>query len=257
MKILCPFCKEELKRIDHSFTCINRHSFDLAKQGYLNLNDHPAQSGDSEELIRARRDFLAKDHYLFLKEQVSSLLLKYEVSSLIDLACGEGYYTKDLPAKERCGIDLSRQALKYASQRDKDTFYLRTSIFTLPFEDASFDAVTTLFAPVADKEIARVLKKDGIFLLVRPDEKHLYELKEVLYDKVRENEVKELNFEGLSLLEERHISRTILLPKEDLLSLFHMTPYAVKTSPKDREKLEALKELKIRFGFVISVYKKD
>ena len=188
---------------------------------------------------------------------MSSLLKKYEVSSLIDLACGEGYYTKDLPAEERYGVDLSKQALKYASQADKGTFYLRTSIFTLPFEDASFDAATTLFAPAADKEIVRILKKDGIFLLVRPDVRHLYELKEVLYDQVRENEVKELHFEGLSLIEEKHISKTVLLPKEDLLSLFHMTPYAVKTSPKDREKLEKLKELKIRFEFAISVYKKD
>ena len=120
MDILCPVCKNKLIFKGSFYQCENRHSFDLAKEGYLNLNLKSSQkSGDNPEMIKARKRFLEKGYYDFLKEEINALIQKEDV--LLDLACGEGYYTKDFPSSDKIGIDLSKTGLKLASKNDKST----------------------------------------------------------------------------------------------------------------------------------------
>ena len=257
MEIRCPKCHEILCREGNSYVCKNRHTYDLAKEGYLNLNEHKSTSGDSDELILARRKFLSKDHYLFLKEEVSKILKEENVSSLIDLACGEGYYTKDFPADEKIGIDLSKKALKLASRSDPSAFYLLTSIFHVPMEDEVCDAITVLFAPLASKEVRRLLKEGGILLYIRPGKRHLYELKKALYEEVYENVLEEIDIEGMRLEKEYSLERKAMMKKEDLLDLFRMTPYSVKTGEEDEKKLQDVTEMEITLSFDICVYRKE
>ena len=256
MEVLCPICHKKLFLQGKQARCENRHSFDIAKEGYLNFNRHSASSGDAKELIDARRSFLQRGYYAFLKDEIVSLTEKYQPEVLCDLACGEGYYTKEMKADMKFGIDLSRQALRYASRTDKSTFYLLTSIFELPFPDESLDMVTTIFAPLADREITRVLKKGGLFLYVRPNERHLYELKEILYERVRENEIRDIPIEGMEKVKEYAVSSRPLIDHDGLLDLFHMTPYGVKTGREGREKLENTSEKEVSLDFLISIYQK-
>ncbi len=249
MEIRCPKCHEILLRNNGSFRCSNGHTYDLAKEGYLNLNEHRSSSGDGEELVKARRRFLAKGYYSFLREEISGILAQEHISSLIDLACGEGYYTKDFPAAEKIGIDLSKKALKLASRSDPSTFYLLTSIFHVPADDASCDAVTTLFAPLASKEAARLLKEGGIFLYVRPAERHLYELKKRLYEDVYENTPEEIFIEGMKRERTIRIEEEALMDHEDLKDLFLMTPYSVKTGPEGKKRLEEIGQLSVTLSF--------
>ena len=255
MDILCPVCRKRLKRNEKIWKCVEGHSFDESREGYLNLNLHNSQSsGDNPEMIRARQRFLAKGYYAFLKNEVDSLL--NEEDSLVDLACGEGYYTSGFRCRDKVGIDLSKSGLKIASKRDKGTVYLLNSIFHDPLEDECADKVTTIFAPIAKEEIVRILKKCGEFILVRPDAYHLYELKERLYDRPYLNETEEIGIQGLVLEKQLHISQEAILPKQDIMDLFLMTPYSNTTSREDREKLDRLDRLKIRFCFLIDVFKK-
>ena len=256
MDILCPVCRKKLNRKEKIWKCVNGHSFDESKEGYLNLNLHNSQSsGDNPEMIRARQRFLSKGYYEFLKNEVDSLL--EENDSLVDLACGEGYYTSGFKCKDKVGIDLSKSGLKIASKRDKGTVYLLNSIFHNPLDDECADKVTTIFAPIAKEEIVRILKKDGEFLLVRPDAYHLYELKEKIYEKPYLNETEDLHIEGLKSVRQIHVEQEAILPKEDISDLFLMTPYSNTTSKEDREKLDHLDKLKIRFCFLIDVFKKS
>ena len=120
MNILCPICKEKLTKQDKTLTCPNKHSFDIDKQGYINLNMKAScNTGDEKEMIKARNLFLNEDYYLFLKNKLNEIILKLNPSNLLDLACGEGYYTKDLKVEDKIGIDLSKEALKIASRIDK------------------------------------------------------------------------------------------------------------------------------------------
>lgn len=255
MNILCPNCKKYLSVINNTYRCQNGHSFDIAKQGYVNLNLHNSQNtGDNPDMINARKNFLEKDYYAFMKNKVNELLKEDE--SLVDLACGEGYYTQDFICKDKIGIELSKQGLKIASRNDKSTTYLLSSIFHCPLEDESADKMITIFAPVAKDEIRRILKKDGQFILVKPDVKHLYELKAAIYDEPYYNEIEEIEIPGLKLVKEIPVEEKAMLSNEDLNNLFTMTPYYHKTSLTDKEKLKSVDNLEVSFCFIIDVYQK-
>lgn len=255
MNILCPICKNKLVKVDHSMQCINRHNFDIAKQGYINLNMHNSQNtGDNNKMIEARKNFLEKGHYSFLLDKINSLLSTED--SLVDLACGEGYYTSRFIAKDKIGIDLSKLGLKIASKNDPNTTYLLNSIFHNPLEDACADKIITIFAPIAKEEIVRILNEDGSFILVRPDEYHLYELKKAIYDNPYLNEIENIRIDGMYLDNEYKISRKTTLNNEDINNLFMMTPYYNTTSKVDKDKLIDIDSLEITFSFIIDIYKK-
>ena len=256
MNILCPVCKNILHKSDKFYSCENRHSFDIAKEGYLNLNLKNSQkSGDNAEMIKARKAFLEKDYYSFLREEVDKYIKTDD--ELLDLACGEGYYTSYFKARNKIGIDLSKTGLKIASKADKTTTYLLCSIFHTPLQDSSADVILTIFAPVAKEEIIRILKDDGIFILVRPDRDHLFELKEKIYEHPYYNEVEKFSFFGLTTYKQIPIRKTMTVRKEDLNNLFMMTPYYNTTSNADKEKLKDLDDLPVTFSFLIDIYRKS
>lgn len=255
MNIICPICKNKLVKVERSYQCVNGHNFDIAKQGYVNLNLHNSQNtGDNQEMIEARKNFLNKGYYSFLLDKINTLLSQND--KLVDLACGEGYYTSRFIAKDKIGIDLSKQGLKIASKNDPTTTYLLNSIFHNPLESKCADKIITIFAPIAKEEIVRLLNDDGSFILVRPDEKHLFELKKAIYDSPYLNEVENIRIEGMCLDSEIKISNNATLNNEDISNLFMMTPYYNTTSSKDKEKLKNIEMLEITFAFIIDIYKK-
>lgn len=255
MKILCPVCKNKLSMVEHSLQCVNGHNFDIAKQGYINLNMHNSQNtGDNSEMINARSNFLNKGYYSFLLDEINKYLSKDD--KLVDLACGEGYYTSKFICEDKVGIDLSKQGLKIASKNDKSTTYLLNSIFHNPLEDNCADKIITIFAPIAKQEIVRLLNDDGSFILVKPDENHLFELKKAIYDNPYLNEIEDIRIDGMYLDKEIKISNTETLNNEDLVNLFMMTPYYNTTSKVDKDKLNNIDNLDVTFSFIIDIYKK-
>ena len=256
MDLLCPVCKEILIKDINRYHCVNGHSFDIAKEGYLNLNlKSSVKTGDEKEMVRARKAFLEKGCYLFLRDRLNEIIDELHPESLIDLGCGEGYYTKSFNVKDKIGIDLSKEALRLASRNDKSTQYVLKTIFDVPLADKGTDLIITIFAPVS-KEISRLLKNDGYFILVRPDERHLYELKEAVYESPYLNEIEEVPVEGMKLIREFKINSKSRLSNEELTDLFKMTPYYHKTSAEDFAKLSKTDELEVSFSFIISLYKK-
>ncbi|MBR4462801.1 MAG: methyltransferase domain-containing protein [Erysipelotrichaceae bacterium] len=255
MEIRCPVCKETLHKNENTYRCIHGHSFDIAREGYVNLYLHKSEtSGDNKEMIQARRNFLNRDHYRFLLDELNRHISEEDI--LVDLACGEGYYTSRFHSKDKTGIDLSKQGLRYASKSDKDTVYILSSIFDVPLYDGCADKVLTIFAPIAKEEIVRILKKDGRFLLVRPDEEHLFEMKEVLYEKPYRNDIEDIMIDGLVLEKQLKIHQKAILNKEELHDLFLMTPYSNTTSVSDKKKLNSCDGLSVTFAFIIDIYRK-
>ena len=241
--------------VEHSLQCTNGHNFDIAKQGYINLNMHNSQNtGDNSEMINARSNFLNKGYYSFLLDEINKHLSKDD--KLVDLACGEGYYTSKFICEDKVGIDLSKQGLKIASKNDKSTTYLLNSIFHNPLEDNCADKIITIFAPIAKQEIVRLLNDDGSFILVKPDENHLFELKKAIYDNPYLNEIEDIRIDGMYLDKEIKISNTETLNNEDLQNLFMMTPYYNTTSKVDKDKLNNIDNLDVTFSFIIDIYKK-
>lgn len=67
-RLRCPVCGEPLAETTagtaRALRCPRRHSFDIARQGYVNLLAGRApHTGDSAEMVAARADFLAAGHY--------------------------------------------------------------------------------------------------------------------------------------------------------------------------------------------------
>lgn len=256
MNILCPKCKKILYKVDNTYKCENKHSYDIAKEGYINLNMHNSKNtGDNMVMIKARKEFLHQGYYAFLRDKINDLLSADD--SLVDLACGEGYYTSYFKCKDKIGIDLSKTGLRYASKKDKSSIYLLNSIFRNPLEDKCADKVITIFAPIAKAEIVRILKDDGSFIYVKPDAYHLYELKQAIYDNPYVNKVEETEIEGMHLEDSLAIEEKVLVKKQDIINLFTMTPYYNTSSIKDKEKLYSLDDMMINFSFIIDIYKKN
>lgn len=256
MNILCPVCKNILIKSNNSYKCINNHNYDISSQGYVNLNMHNSQNtGDNPQMIKARNSFLNKGYYDFLLQEINKELSENE--SLVDLACGEGYYTSKFICKDKVGIDLSKQGLKIASKNDCNTTYILSSIFHNPLQDKNADKIITIFAPIAKQEILRLLKDTGRFILVKPNEDHLIELKQAIYDNPYLNEIENIDIDGLVIDKELKIKQETILNNEDIQNLFLMTPYYNTTSIQDKNKLNTINELKITFSFIIDIYKKN
>lgn len=256
MKIICPICGEPLQKVNQSAVCANHHTFDYAKQGYLNLLlKQSKEHGDNPEMVKARTEFLNTGAYQFLRDTLAKKVEEAHCEVLADLGCGEGYYTSALPAEEKYGFDLSKDALKHASKKDPATNYIVASIFHLPLEDTCCDAAVTCFAPAAVDEISRILKPNGIFLFVTPGPRHLFEMKSVLYDTPYENEMEDLST-SLVLEKDEMIEQTFVCRQEGLMNLFLMTPYAYKTSTAGRDKLAQAGDIALTAQFRVRTYRK-
>ncbi len=271
--LACPVCKEKLLLTEDgkSAACIGarRHLFDFASGGYLNLYTSRAAGGDNGECIGARSAFLAKGYYENISDEVNALLKKYiskEKAVILDAGCGEGYYTNNIAKNENFsvfGFDLSKSGVNIGAKAAKrigkgNAFFGVASVFALPVISKSVDAVTTIFAPCAEEEYARVLDDDGILLLVGAGKEHLIDLKRAIYDSAYENEGRrDLPKEHFELLEEKQLVYDITLENnEDIQNLFAMTPYYYHTSQKDKEKLSALDTLSTKIDIELFIYKK-
>ena len=255
MNILCPNCSNVLTRYEAAYKCINNHSFDISSQGYVNLSLHKSKTtGDNPEMIVARHNFLNKGYYQFLRDKVNEYI--DENDSLIDLACGEGYYTSFFKAKDKIGIDLSKNGLKKASKADPNTTYLLNSIFHNPLQDKCADKIITIFAPIAKEEIVRLLKDNGQFILVKPNVNHLIELKQAIYENPYLNEIEDIDIKGMKIIKHLEIDNNACLNNEDLKNLFMMTPYVNTTAKADIEKLDKIDNLNVTFSFIIDIYQK-
>lgn len=258
--LVCPKCSFPLVQVNKSFQCENKHNYDIARQGYVNLLlGNQKMSGDSSEMVHARTHFLNQGFYAPLRQALIQILLDYHVSCLVDLGCGEGYYTKEMAKHvQKCiGIDMSKEALKVASTQDKTTQYVLASIFHCPLASHCADAITNVFAPLPTDEVLRLLKDDGIFIRVIPAAKHLWELKQVLYDEVYENIIDRAP-ESLKLIDEIKVEDVIeIKDTATIQALFQMTPYYWKTSKTSSERLLSFTDLRTQIAFCIQIYQKN
>ena len=262
----CPVCHADVTLTGGVLSCCGtrRHCFDVASAGYVNLaSAKAAGGGDDADLIRARTAFLAAGHYAPVAREITALLAQYAPSGcVLDAGCGEGYYTCEMAHAGHAafGIDLSKRGVLHAAKSAKragtGAFFAVAGIFDLPARDASFDAVTSIFAPVCEAEFSRVLKKGGVLLLAGAGAEHLYSLKSVLYDTPYYNEPRADLPRGMTLLETRRVRYVAEMGNADLQNLFAMTPYFYRTPLAGRARLEETSALTVNAEVEFAVFKK-
>ena len=103
-----------------------------------------------------------------------------------------------------------------------------------------------------------MLRPGGLYCYVVTGARHLWELKQVLYDTPYPNEEKETPYPGLSYQEIQAVDGTIHLPDtQAILDLFQMTPYFWKTPRQGALRLAGLPQLDTTISFRIHVFRKQ
>lgn len=262
MQPVCPLCGRPLSMERPAWKCENNHCFDVARQGYVNLltvnQKHSLHPGDSRVMVAARKEFLNAGHYLPIAQRLRQLVAQFapQGRSVLDAGCGEGYYLSQLEMPERWGIDISREAVRYAAVRDPAAHWLTATAAHLPFAPGSFDCVLSMFALTVPEEFHRVLGENGIFIQVLAGEKHLSALKSIIYPVIKEKE-KELHraLPGFALLHQETLRFSFRLDSPDMVqNLLYMTPHAWRISKEGAKALEETQALADEAQVVFNVY---
>jgi len=256
----CPLCAKPLTLGKEAWHCSNRHSFDRAREGYVNLlpvyRKRRKEPGDSADMLRARRRFLKAGYYRPLVEAIAALLPHKPGRKLLDIGCGEGYYLRELESAGwhghgLAGVDISKSGVRMAAKSDSAAQFVVASNVNLPVASNSVDNLLRIFAPAPDGEMLRVLKKGGQLLDVAPGPDHLWTLKGQLYKEPRKHPAPKL-VEGLyPEVDMRCCFPFELRGREAIADFLAMTPFAWKGCREARAELERQESLVLEADFIV------
>ena len=266
MELICPLCGSELNRQEKQYVCPNRHSFDIARQGYVHLlpvqNKHSLNPGDTRQQVLSRRSFLEAGYYApiadALAEEAKALNI---VGEILDAGCGEGWYSAAL-ARELglplTGLDISKEAVRCAAAKYKDARWLCATAAHIPVPDHSVGLLMSLFAITLPEEFSRVLEENGYFFQVLAAEDHLLALKSVIYPELKFKEkdtVPELP--GFTLVKSRPIRFAFTVEGEQIQNLFSMTPHVFRIGKEGAESLAKTETLTDTASCVLNIYRRQ
>lgn len=265
MDLLCPICGAPLAKGEKALVCPSHHSFDIARQGYVNLlpvqQKHSQDPGDTREQVLSRRAFLDTGIYAPILEALIEAAREYGASGeLLDVGCGEGYYCAGLSQAlglPLTGIDISKEAVRAAAARYKGPNWLCATAAHLPVGDETVGLLTSLFALTLPEEFLRVLSPGGLYIQVVAAEDHLLGLKRIIYDRLTHKEkhtTQELP--GLTRLHSQHIAFDFTLTREQIPWLFAMTPHLFRIGKAGAARLAQAQTLEDRASCVLNVYRK-
>ena len=233
----CPVCQENLTLLESSLKCNNRHSFDLAKFGYVNLAPQIKQSANyDKENFQNRQEILDSGFYQAILEVVSDLLSNSKnAKTILDIGCGEGFYSRKLQEshldKTFYAFDISKDSVQIAAKSEPNwaVNWFVGDLARLPIKDASMDILLDIFSPANYGEFRRVLSKDGILIKVIPTKNHLKEIRQKVQDQLTNKDysnqdIKNHFQEHFTILSSQTASLTKTITAEQLQSLLSMTP---------------------------------
>lgn len=265
LAFICPKCRQRLTQQAKSWTCVNSHCFDVAKEGYVNLllvqQKRSRQPGDNAEMIHARRAFLESGYYQGLRDALIDIVSPLQAADWLDIGCGEGYYTDALHTiiPDVAGMDIAKSAVKLAARRSPTLTWLVGSAAALPLADDSVDGVSSLFSPLPFAEIARVLRPEKHLLFVTPSPRHLWTVREALFGEVqahRPEKFLEAAAPWFEMTLQKEVSYPLALTQQALRQLLAMTPYAWRAKSSRREVLEAQSGFQTEASFSITLLAK-
>ena len=233
----CPICQENLTLVESSLKCNNRHSFDLAKFGYVNLAPQIKHSANyDKENFQNRQQILEAGFYQAILDAVSDLLASSKTTTtILDIGCGEGFYSRKLQEshseKTFYAFDISKDSVQIAAKSEPNwaVNWFVGDLARLPIKDASMDILLDIFSPANYGEFRRVLSKDGILIKVIPTENHLKEIRQRVQDQLTNKDysnqdIKNHFQEYFTILSNQTVSLTKTITTEQLQALLSMTP---------------------------------
>lgn len=239
----CPICSAKMEMVGSaSLICLSNHTFDFAKQGYLNFMTRPTHSKYDKELFEARRKLVTESTFFdpLIHTLVAVLKNTTRDPLVLDTGCGEGsifaavcgLFTQTAGAQVTgFGIDISKEGIIAASKHDGNRMWAVADLAAAPFKDRQFDVILNILSPSNYREFIRLLADDGRLIKVFPQSHYLSELRAFLFDdprkKLYSNEDTVARFlEYFQLMDQQRLSYSVKLNQASIRSLLRMTPLA-------------------------------
>lgn len=269
--LVCPHCRAALTWKPSRVVCLAGHSFDVSRQGYVNLLPaHLARSrapGDSRAALRHRARFLSGGYFDrlgdFLLAKCKALLSEHGggILSLVDAGCGDGYFTRRLAAGlsdefklSAVGVDISKWGIELASRRNEEISWIVASNRDLPLARDSVDLLICVFGFPHLECFRRVLAVRGRLVIVEPAPEHLLELRSLIYDDVHTKESEIGHAEGLELIDDDRLSYQTTVRGGHLTDLLAMTPHFYRASESAKAKVERTREVELTVAVRLRAY---
>lgn len=279
--LVCPLCQGSFTQTDGMLICAKRHTFDLAREGYVHFLPKRAVPGDTREMLLARRRFFSLGHYGPLSAMLNETLASHLVwaarrdmtlpLAVLDAGCGEGYYLGNVQCyltgrgmRTCCmGVDVSKEAVRMAAREYREAFFLVANLRDrLTFGDASLDAVLNIFAPRNAPEFARIIVPDGLLLAIIPTSAHLQDLRSALHlltieEQKREHVVEQFTDGNLFRLEAGvDITYPLDLQQDEITQIVTMTPNYWHLTNETRQLLATLREIRTEVSCTCLVFRR-
>ncbi|BFM06508.1 23S rRNA (guanine(745)-N(1))-methyltransferase [Halioxenophilus aromaticivorans] len=254
-----------MQLVERRLVCSQNHSFDLARQGYVNLLPanfkHSKAPGDDKSMLQARRDFLNAGFYKPLQDALVQIQSEVRAAlgrgiTALDMGGGDGYFSAALTDDQHRWFvsDISKDAVRLAAGRFGVAQCSVASSFKLPLADNSVDLVLRNFAPSSEPEVARVLRRDGFYCVVTPNDDHLIELRRCLYQQPKSHTAGAI--EGLfQPLWTRQVSYSFdLTSKDHRQALLAMTPMAWRANLEQKQRWLDAEAVSVTANFTLALY---
>jgi 23S rRNA (guanine745-N1)-methyltransferase len=269
--LVCPYCEHGLDLVDGVVRCAVGHTFDVARQGYVNLltGDAPLNV-DTQAMVQERASFLDAGHFAVLADRIgfqAKKLLPTEVPGcVVDIGAGTGYYLARvldlLPERIGVALDMSKYAARRAARAHSASGAVVTNAWDkLPVRSGGAALLLNGFAPRYGPELRRILHPRGALAVVTPTADHLTELVNAVgllsVDTNKQERLTETLGAFFVRSQEERIEHRLLLGRTDVRALARMGPSAWHIDPAAlEEKLEGLPEsLDITASFTLSIYR--
>lgn len=229
----CPVCNEALLQHETQLVCPNRHSFDLARQGYVNLarkqiKTTPYQKASFEQ----RHVILNAGFYDSILDALSKIMEQLQPKTVLDVGCGEGFYSRQLETQyegDFFAFDLSKDSIQLAARFDERQMirWFVADLAHIPIQSHTMDVILDIFSPANYAEFHRLLTEEGYVVKVVPNDKHLKELRAKLKGEKQHysnDAIIEVFEEHFELEYKETVVQTTPLTEEEKVAFLAMTP---------------------------------
>lgn len=278
--LACPLDGLALKRDDNCFSCDRKHTYDLARQGYVYLLPVQFKSslepGDSKSMVLARRSVLELHHFLPLGQALCNQVLGHadflasKAGCLIDAGCGEGYYTNLLaeqlqllypaPRMPLLGVDISKWSVQAAAKKYPNVAFSVASNKRLPICNGAANAIISLFGFETWQPWSELQTTEQLVFVVDAGPHHLLELREKIYSEVRIHDAPdhpEAVKAGYVLIHKSQVTySTVIESARTLLDILEMTPHGRRTDHELLNKIAEIDTMSLTIDAVVRTYRR-
>jgi 23S rRNA (guanine745-N1)-methyltransferase len=271
----CPLCKKSMRGVHlQSLICSNRHCFDIAKHGYLNLLSRGNLTKYDKQVFEHRRLIGKGGLFNPLHVAVSQMIMNQHSSndliSILDAGCGEGSHLNNIRleisqnkniATLAVGIDISKEGIRMAASEYSDAIWCVADIANCPFANRQFKFILNILSPANYSEFQRLISDHGLVIKVVPNRDYLMELREIFYSgsdkQVYSNFLTTSHFnEQIKLVDVQNIRYQVNLGESLIEPLLGMTPLSWGASNERIEKVLQMNLKQVTMDFKILIGKK-